>query len=147
MTDWYNVSKIARTRAGLTQERWAESLDISPEAVSQYETGKIRPTDEVVLRMAEVSGHQIICYWHMLNKSRVAQDLLPEVQSIPLPQAVIQLIVRIREFDRNHRADDLMNIAADGVVDDLERPEFDQIVEELRGVIQAAMQVKFSPQD
>ena len=32
-----NIYKNARITAGLTQERWAEVLGISPDAVRQYE--------------------------------------------------------------------------------------------------------------
>ncbi|MBR6353965.1 MAG: helix-turn-helix transcriptional regulator, partial [Oscillospiraceae bacterium] len=47
-----NIYRNARQVSGLTQERWAEALGLSAEAVRQYEAGKILPSDEVVLRMA-----------------------------------------------------------------------------------------------
>lgn len=139
-----NIYKNARKAAGLTQERWAEVLGLSPEAVRQYETGQILPRDEIVLRMAEVAGQTIVCYWHMLNKSRVAAELLPDVDEIPLPQAVLQLLRRMRDFDRRHRLDELVGIAEDGIVDETERPDFDAIVAELMEMFAAAMQVRFS---
>lgn len=142
-----NISRIGRNTAGMTQARWAEALDVSVEAVAKYESGKIMPADDVVLSMAEVSGMQILCYWHMLNKSRVAAEVLPAVEAIPLPQAVVQLICRMRDFENKHRTDELLFISADGVVDESERPAFDQIVKELDGVVQAAMQVRFAPRE
>lgn len=142
-----NIYKNVRRTSGLTQERWAEVLGLSVEAIRQYETGKILPSDEVVLRMAEVAGQTIVCYWHMLNKSRVAAELLPDVEDVPLPQAVIQLLRRMRDFDKRHRLDDLLGIAEDGVVDETERPGFDEIVAELMDMFAAAMQVKFSQKD
>ena len=145
--NYRNICKIARTTAGLTQERWAEVIDVSVESVRLYESGKNMPSDDVVLRMAEVSGHRLICYWHLLNKSRVAADLLPEVSDTPLPQAVLQLICRMRRFGEKHLADRLMEIAEDGRVDELEKEQFDQILEELGEIIQAAMTVKFAKGD
>ena len=139
-----NIYKNARRASGLTQERWAELLGISAEAVRQYETDRILPSDTIVLRMAEAAGQTIVCYWHMLNKSRVAAELLPEVEEVPLPQAVLQLLRRMRDFDKRHRLDDLLTIAEDGVVDDTERPDFDAIVSELMDLFGAAMSVKFS---
>lgn len=139
-----NIYRNARKAAGLTQERWAEVLGLSVEAVRQYETGVILPRDEVVLRMAEVAGQTIVCYWHMLNKSRVAAEILPDVDDVSLPQAVLQLLRRMRDFDRRHRLDELLNIAEDGVVDETERPDFDAIVSELMEMFAAAMQVRFS---
>ena len=136
--------KIARQTAGLTQERFAEALDISVEAVRQYESEKIMPSDDVVTRMVEISSQPVLGYWHLLNKSRVAADILPEISECSLPQAVIQLICKIRDFGERHRTDDLMDIAADGRIDDTERELFNSIVAELDSVVQAAMTVKYA---
>lgn len=145
MQDNYrNICKIARQTAGLTQERFAEALDISVEAVRQYESEKIMPSDDVVTRMIEISSQPVLGYWHLLNKSRVAADILPEISECSLPQAVIQLICRIRDFGERHRTDDLMDIAADGRIDDTERELFNSIVTELDSVVQAAMTVKYA---
>lgn len=143
----YNVCRIARKTAGMTQERWAEALDVSVDAVGLYEAGKIMPSDEVVLRMIEVSGHTAIGYWHLLNKSRVARELLPDAERLPLSQAAIRLLLEIRDFDRKKRAEELLRIAADGIVDPKERGEFEQIVRELQAIIRAAMQIQMSEEE
>lgn len=142
--NYRNICKIGRQTAGMTQERWAEAIDYSVESVRLCESGKQIPGDDVVLRMIEVSGMPVLGYWHMLNKSRMAADILPEVETVPLPQAVLALICRIRDFAEKHRTDTLMDIAADGVIDASERPEFDAIVAELEGVVQAALTLKYS---
>lgn len=143
----YNVCRIARKTAGMTQERWAEALDVSVDAVGLYEAGKIMPSDEVVLRMIEVSGHTAIGYWHLLNKSRVARELLPAAERLPLSQAAIRLLLAIREFNDKKRPEQLLWIAADGIVDPKERGEFEQIVRELQAIIQAAMQIQMSEEE
>lgn len=139
-----NVCRIARTMAGQTQERFAEAIDVSVESIRLYESGRAMPSDDVVTRMAEVSGHQIICYWHLLNKSRVAAELLPEVADMPLEQAVLRLVRRIGRFEARHRGDALMEIAEDGRVDALEAMDFDTIMGELAEIVQAAMTLKFT---
>ena len=145
MQDNYkNIYRSARETAGLTQARWAEALGVSVEAVAQYEAGKIMPSDDVVTRMVEVSVLPALAYWHLRHKSTVAAQLLPAVECLPLPQAVIQLLVRMRDFHDHHRADHLMDIAADGRVDLLEEKILHEIVEELHGIIQAAMQVEYA---
>ena len=45
-----NIYKIARTVSGLTQERWAEAIDVSVESVRSYENGTNFPGDERVYR-------------------------------------------------------------------------------------------------
>ena len=143
----YNVCRIARKTAGMTQERWAEALDVSVDAVGLYEAGKIMPSDEVVLRMIEVSGHTAIGYWHLLNKSRVARELLPAAERLPLSQAAIRLLLAIREFNDRKRPEQLLWIAADGIVDPKERGEFEEIIRELQAIIQAAMQIQMSEEE
>ena len=130
--NYHNISQTGRRIAGMTQERWAEALDISVESVRLYESGRGMPSDDVATRMVEVSGAPVLGYWHLLNKSRVAADLLPQVDTIALPQAVIQLLRRIRD------------IAEDGRIDQDERPDFEQITRELDGIVQAAMQLKYA---
>lgn len=142
--NYRNICKIGRTTAGMTQERWAEAIDYSVESVRLCEAGKMMPSDDVVLRMVEVSGHHVLGYWHLLNKSRMAAEILPDVETTPLPQAVIQLILRIKDFADKHRTDSLMQMAADGRIDNLERETFDAIVSELDSLVQAAMQLKYS---
>lgn len=148
MQDNYkNIYRSARETAGLTQARWAEALGVSVEAVAQYEGGKITPSDDVVMRMVEVSVLPALAYWHLRHKSTVAAQLLPAVDRLPLPQAVIQLLVRMRDFHDHHRADHLMDIAADGRVDLLETKLLHEIVEELHGIIQAAIQVEYAEKE
>ena len=112
--------------------------------MKQYESGEITPSDEVVRRMIEVSALQPLGYWHLGNKSRIAEEMLPQVEQLPLAQAVVQLLARIRDFDRQHHDDALLEIAADGKIDDTEMPQFKQIVRDLQGIIQAALQIDFA---
>lgn len=139
-----NIYKRARATAGLTQERWSEQLGVSVESVRLYETGAGMPSDEVVTRMIEVAVLPVLGYWHLMNKSRVAAEILPEVKTVPLAQAVVQLLHRIREFDEQHRVRELLSIAEDGQIDSAERDAFNSIVKELDGIVQAAMALKFS---
>lgn len=139
-----NIYKTARGVAGLTQERWAEAIGCSVDSVRNYEAGTQTPSDGVVRAMCEIAALPALAYWHLCAKSELAADLLPEVHLVPLPQAVIQLIRSIRDFANRHRSDQLLDIAADGVIDHAERGDFDTIVQELEDIVRAAMQLKFS---
>ena len=142
-----NIYENARRTAGMTQERWAEALGISDSAVRQYEAGDITPSDEVVRRMIEVSMLPPLGYWHLCRKSDLAADMLPSVERLPLAQAVVQLLARIRDFDKQHHDDTLLEIAADGKIDDTEMPQYKQIVRDLQGIIQAALQIDFAEKE
>lgn len=138
-----NIYRIARETAGATQQRWAEMLGVSVEAVKQYEAGGYTPADDVVLSMADLSGLQILGTWHLRRKSAIAEDVLPAVERLPLPQAVVQLLAAIQTFQHRHHADALLLIAADGAVDPDEAARFDEVLTDLQPLIRAAMQIDF----
>ena len=87
--DARNIYKNARQTAGLTQERWAELLGISPDSVRRYEAGAMLPSDETVLMMAETTGILVLPLWHLRAKSAIAEDMLPDVPDVPLPQEAL----------------------------------------------------------
>lgn len=139
-TEYRNDYKTVRKFAGMTQERWAEAIGCSVESVRGYETGTRMPSDEVVVSMCEISGHAALAYWHLRHKSPLAADVLPKVEQLPLPQAVIQLLRAMGEFREMHG--DLLDLAADGRITGDELAIWDNITARLDRVIAAAIQVK-----
>ena len=135
-----NIYKTARKVAGLTQERWAEAVGVSVDSIRGYESGAVIPADETVRAMAEISGLSPLAYWHLCNKSALAADTLPEVEQLPLPQAVVQLLCAINDFKDYHG--DLLTLAADGKITTSEAAAWENIVARLDAVIRAAIQVK-----
>ena len=141
-----NLYYNARKTAGLTQERWAEVLGISVESVRLYEGGVYTPSDEIALRMAETAGQQIICYWHLLHKSRCAGAVLPDVRLRTLPEAVLNLIVKINDFSRGG-LESLTRLAADGKISQDEVLEFGEALAELREVVAAAYEIEYAQKE
>ena len=135
-----NLYQRARLSTGLTQERAAELLGLSVESLKQYEGGRTVPKDETVARMVEVYRLP----WLALEHAQATDTLgvMPEVSPRPLPLASIAL--RNRLHDATGRLDALLRIAEDGIIDDTERPEFDDIVAELRETMTAIYQVIYS---
>jgi transcriptional regulator with XRE-family HTH domain len=135
-----NIYKRARKVTLLTQEEAAERLHISPETLKRYEGGRLTPPDETVARMCEVYGARWLALEHAQATDRLG--ILPELEPKPLPMATISLTNRLR--DAADRLAGLLRIAEDGVIDDAERPEFDDIVQDLRETIAAAYQVIYA---
>ena len=139
-----NIYKTARKTAGLTQERWAEHLGVSPEAVRQYEGGIIMPGDDVVIRMAEVSGMHILAYWHLVRKSRLAAAILPELEEQKnLPEAVLGLLIQLDEF-REDGMQKLMRIAADGKISADEIADYDDALAQLRNLLRRGYELGYA---
>lgn len=133
-----NIYKNARRAAGYTQERWAEFLGISTEAVRQYEAGTIMPSDDILLMMADISGEKMLPYWHLSRKSRIAAAILPELEEQQgLPEAVLALLIQIEDF-KDDGLKKLLRIAADGKVDDSEAEEYAEAVVQLLELVKRA---------
>ena len=141
--DGKNIYRNARITAGLTQERWSEVLGISVDVVRKYEGDVVLPSDEVVLRMSEVAGQQIVCYWHLLHKSRCAGSVLPEVRLRSLPEAVLTLLVRLDDFSRGG-LQDLKRLAADGKISSEEVIAYGEALAQLREVVSAAYELEYA---
>ena len=137
-----NIYKNARQTAGLTQERWAEQLGVTADTVRLYESGRNYPSDEVAARMAEVSGMPVLGYWHLKLKSSLANDALPDVARVPLPQAVVGLLAAMDTIQPQVK--ELLMIARDGIVDAGETELFEDILDDLEDVVTAALAVKYA---
>lgn len=135
-----NLYQRARLSTGMSQERAAELLGLSPESLKQYEGGKTVPKDETVAKMVEVYHLPWLALEHAQATDRLG--VMPEVTPRPLPMASIALRNRLQ--DATGRLDALLRIAEDGVIDEAERPEFDSIVVELRETMAAIYQVIYS---
>lgn len=142
-----NICLIGRKTAGMTQERWAEAVGVSVEAVRGYEAGEFMPSDDTALRMADAAGMPVLSHWHLFNKSAAARRILPEVRELGLSMAVCRLLSAMARFAAAHRADRLLEIAADGQIDELERLDFRAILAELEGITAAAMELKYAREE
>ena len=135
-----NLYQRARLSTGMSQERAAELLGLSPESLKQYEGGKTVPKDETVARMVEVYHLP----WLALEHAQATDTLgvMPEVTPRPLPMASIALRNRLQ--DATGRLDALLRIAEDGVIDEAERPEFLAITAELNDIVKAALALMYT---
>lgn len=137
-----NCYQTARVAAGLTQERAAELLDVSPESVKAYEGGLRVPPDAVVRRMVDRYDAPELALAHASATDGLG--VLDETQPRPLPLAAIALANRLRAA--SGMLVDLLEIAEDGRIDETERPVFDEIVADLRATVAAAYQVIYAPE-
>ena len=143
LTNGPNIYQAARKEGCLTQEQAAERLDVSETTVKAWEQGTRVPDNETVARMAELYGTPWLALEH-LKQAGGALGVLPEVTVQSLPTAAITLINRVLDFAERHRDRQLLRIAEDGVIDEKERADFDAIVQDLDGIVGAALQVKYT---
>ena len=138
-----NIYKAARKRAGLTQEKAAASMGVSVESLKAYERYDRLPPMEVVDWMCTVYEADYLAIQHHRVSSGAVQ-VVPEVQVLDLPLAAMRIVNRVQAFAAAHRDKQLMDIADDGVIDEAERPLFDEIIAELEELVKAAYELKYA---
>ena len=143
LTNGPNIYQAARKEGCLTQEQAAERLEVSETTVKAWEQGQRVPDNETVARMAELYGTPWLALEH-LRSAGSPLGVIPEVTVQSLPTAAITLINRVLDFAERHRDRQLLRIAEDGIIDETERPDFDDICRDLDGIVGAALQVKYT---
>lgn len=134
-----NIYQNARKIAGLTQERAAELLGLSARSLADYEAGLRMPPNDVADRMVTVYNSQLLAVQHLRGSTRFARELLPDVQTMALPEAAITLVETIHDFSSAGMDHEILRIARDGVVSEDERERFNRAVEQLQGITAAAI--------
>lgn len=133
-----------RKAAGITQERAAELLGVACRTLQAWERGESTPPNARVLAMCDVYVSPTLAIEHLRYSNIIAYDVLPPVREIPVAQAVCQLLSQIRKLESLHAGDSLLQIAADGQIDELEREQFDQLLIELEPIVAAVLALKYA---
>ena len=140
-TDCKNIYQRARKVAGLTQEKAAEMMGISVRSLADYETGVRIPSNDTVELMVMVYNSQLLATQHLRNSAQFARDILPDMQEMRLPEAVLNLVDAIYDFADDKLDRVLIDIARDGVIAEGERSQFEKIIHKIKDIIAAAMAV------
>lgn len=104
-----------------SREFAAEKLGFSDDKLERIENGRQDPAPQDVLTMAEVYRAPQLCNYYCHNACLIGRKYIPEVTMEDLPTVIIRLL------DSLYRVEDikkpLINITADGVIDDDEIEE------------------------
>ena len=143
LTSGPNIYQAARKESCLTQEQAAERMEVSETTVKAWEQGARVPDNETVARMAELYGTPWLALEH-LRSAGSTLGVIPEITVQSPPTAVITLITRVLDFAERHRDRQLLRTAEHCIIDEDERPDFDDICRDLDGIVGAALQVKYT---
>ena len=142
--DYESMYARHRNAAGITQERAAELLGVATRTLQAWERGESTPPNARVLAMCDIYCSPTLAIEHLRYSSIIAYDVLPPVQAVPVAQAVCQLMAAIRKLEEIHAGDRLLQIAADGRVDEIERADFDQLLIELDPIMSAVLSLRYA---
>ena len=141
-----NLYASCRRRTGMTQEAWAEKLNISVESVKRYETDVRIPPIPVVRKMADLCGDALVGYKYIVKVSQEL-EVLPDIDSVNLQAATIRLMNRMARFASKARDRQLLEIAEDGIISADEKPLYDEIMDELSGLVIAFYQLRYCKEE
>ena len=144
MDDYESLYARYRKAAGMTQERAAELLGVAVRTLAAWERGESTPPNARVLGMVDVYAAPTLAIEHLRYSNIIAYDVLPPVRAVPVSQAVCALISQIRRLEAIHAGDQLLQIAADGKIDEIERSDYDQLLLELEPVVTAVMALRYA---
>ena len=142
--DYESMYARHRNAAGITQERAAELLGVAPRTLQAWERGESTPPNARVLAMCDIYCSPTLAIEHLRYSSIIAYDVLPAVKAVPVAQAVCQLLSSIRKLEEIHAEDKLLEIAADGKVDEIEKADFDQLLIELDPIMAAVLSLRYA---
>ena len=128
-----NVFWQAREALGLSREAASELLEtIPPERIERIETEKFMPHPDEVLLMAEKYKAPTLCNYYCSQICPIGQQYVPEIKVKDLSQIVLEMLASLNSMQRQTTR--LIDIAADGVIDNDELKDFVHIQKELERI-------------
>lgn len=142
-----NIWCKARLAAAETNDRLrsregaAELIGISPNMLAKYENDlcKCIPVESVVM-MADVYNEPSLLNYYCTHECMIGKTRIPEYEKKPIEQIALQMLYMMRGMDKTK--DDLLEITADGVIDDDERPKLAEILKSLDEITKVAGELR-----
>ena len=128
-----NIYHSTREELGLSREAASELLGTIPsERIERIENEKSLPHPEEVVIMADKYKTPHLCNYYCANQCPIGQKYVPEIKIKDLSQIVLEMLASLNSM--NKQKDRLIEITADGKIDDEEVKDFIFIQEELERI-------------
>ncbi len=116
-----------------SREGAAELLGVSVSSLADYELGntKVVPVDKVVL-MADLYNAPEIKNYYCTNECPIGKDTVPKLEIAELDRLTIKVLSAFRSIDEIKNK--LIDIAADGVISEHEKPELEEVLQALEQI-------------
>lgn len=128
-----NIYQTRREELGLSREKASELLEtIPPERIEKIESEKSLPHPDEILIMSEKYKIPSLCNHYCSNECPIGKQYVPEVKVKDLSQIVLEMVASLNSMHRKQER--LIEITADGVIDEDEIMDFVRIQEELEKI-------------
>ena len=138
------IYKTCREAAGYTQERAAELLNLSVRQLARFEAGELIPGDDIAYSMVVLYDSQYLAVQHLRSASHLAASIIPEVDPVSLQTATMRLLNSFARWADKRRDRQLLEIAEDNIVDEEERPLYDEICREIAALVKEGLELRLA---
>ncbi len=141
-----NVFCIARYQAAKentifnSRETAAESIGIDRTRLARIELGTVIPYPEEVLTLSKAYRMPELCNQYCARKCPIGRLTIQEVNITEFDRLILKVLGSTTNINDLRRS--LIKIAADGIIDDSEKPEFHAVLESLERISENAQALK-----
>lgn len=131
------IYKVIRKNHVLTRDEVCDramllNKPVTPERLERIENGKFPITPDEVMLLAEVYGEPTLCNHYCSRECPIGEKYVPEIKVKDLAQIVLEMLSSLNSMKK--RQERLIEITADGRIDDDEIPDFVYIQKELERI-------------
>ena len=128
-----NIYQQIREEFGLTREKASELLEgVPPERIERIESGKYTAHPDEVILMAEKYKAPHLCNYYCANECAIGKQYVPEIKIKDLSQIVLEMLASLNSVRKKQER--LIEITADGLIENDEIRDFIQIQDELEKI-------------
>lgn len=120
-----------------SREAAAELLGMNQTRLARIELGKISPYPEEVLKMAQVYKTPELCNAFCAKECPLGKQTISELPLDDLDRLMLKVLGSLKGIEELRTR--LITLAEDGEIKEDERPEFNDVLSELRDVSQNAL--------
>ena len=126
------VYQLAREKLGYSREAAAELTELEPFKIERIENEKIQADPWDVVAMADAYREPQLCNHFCSNECPIGMKYVPEVKVKDLSQVVLEMLASLNSMKK--RQERLIEITADGVIENDELEDFVNIQKELERI-------------
>lgn len=126
------VYQLAREKLGYSREKAAEETELEPFKIERIENEKIQADPWDVVAMAKAYKEPQLCNHYCANECPIGMKYVPEIKIKDLSQVVLEMLASLNSMKRSQER--LIEITADGVIENDELEDFINIQKELERI-------------
>lgn len=138
------IYKICREQAGYTQEQAAEMLNVSLRVLCRYESGEIQVPNDVVAGMVSLYNDNYVAVSHVLNSFPPTVHIIPTPELCDIQTGSMRVFNRVEAFLRKRPDHRLLAIAEDGIIDESEVQDLDDILDDLEALVKVFTELRLA---